>query len=341
MIFRPLELERERLAFSVRPQWDEVFDSWVNRLAARHEVTLSALFRHLDCATSLASLDLVRGKQSLAPRHRGDFRKLIDELAWAVGIKSGKVRPTFMDVPGAWLLPPALRNFGCPRCWLDDLAAKRSLFVRKEWALCASWWCHVHAIPLVHLPGFEAEWRNPRVTKRLGKLEEVASKLARDARPTAKLIECNRRAIIFLLEGSPVPRGFQNYLGTVAGNVFHLSGARIRLMALFHSRNAREAQCFEAFLAQGRNELLRASKGFFKRPAPQKGRLDKNARDPKDRLITVTRWRADIFELLVGYGAVHRRAEARGESIGARADAREQPVDVRHGFLEVINQRGW
>lgn len=341
MIFRPLELERERLAFCVRPQKDEVFDSWVNRLAARHEVTLAGLFGHLDCACELASLDLVRGMQSLAPRHRGDFHKLIDELAWAVGIKSGKVRPTFMDVPGACLLPPALRNFGCPRCWLEDLIAKRPLFVRKEWALCASWWCHAHAIPFVHLPGFEAEWPNPRLTKRLGKLEEVASKIARDARPTAKLIECNRRAIVFLLEGGPVPRGFQNYLGTVAGNVFHMSGARIRLMAMRHSQNDRQARRFESFLALRRRELREDSKGFFKRPAPQKGRLDENARDPKNRLITVTRWRADIFELFVGYGDVLRRAEARGEFLGWRADAREQPVNVRHGLLEVINQRGW
>src|SRR3546814_9098883 len=37
----------EPLAFRVRPLPEECFESWLRRLAARHETTPKALFRHL------------------------------------------------------------------------------------------------------------------------------------------------------------------------------------------------------------------------------------------------------------------------------------------------------
>src|SRR3546814_4755139 len=50
--------EIEPLAFRVRPLPEECFESWLRRLAARHETTPKALFRHLGIDAALADRDL-------------------------------------------------------------------------------------------------------------------------------------------------------------------------------------------------------------------------------------------------------------------------------------------
>src|SRR3546814_5423956 len=50
--------EIEPLAFRVRPLPEDCFESWLRRLAARHETTPKALFRHLGIAAALADRDL-------------------------------------------------------------------------------------------------------------------------------------------------------------------------------------------------------------------------------------------------------------------------------------------
>src|SRR3546814_16228943 len=50
--------ENEPLAFRVRPLPEECFESWLRRLAARHETTPKALFRHLGIDAALADRDL-------------------------------------------------------------------------------------------------------------------------------------------------------------------------------------------------------------------------------------------------------------------------------------------
>lgn len=314
MTFRPPEKERERLAFSVKPRKSEIFDSWVNRVALRHEVTLAGLFGHLGCAHWLAPLDLARGQHSLPPRYHADCQHLVDELAWAVGITAKRVRSTFIDVPRPWLLPPTLRNFGCPRCWSKDLAAGRPPFVRKEWALCASWWCHTHAIPLGQLPCLASDRRQTITAKSLETLETAAIALARDMRSSAAQLECNRLAIAFLLDGDEgiFRKGHHRYFHRIAANVFHLSAARIRLLAVRHSRATKEARRFEGFLALRQNDLARSGKGFFRRPPPVERRAEPGVSRSRERLTTVNRWECDYHDLLACYAAVRRRDDDSG-----------------------------
>ena len=58
--------EIEPLAFRVRPLPEECFESWLRRLAARHETTPKALFRHLGIDAALADRDLAVSATSRA-----------------------------------------------------------------------------------------------------------------------------------------------------------------------------------------------------------------------------------------------------------------------------------
>ena len=106
--------EPEPLAFRVRPRPNEAFDSWMDRLTAKHEVTCAELFRHLGCDPRLGLCDLARGWQGMAQADYPAFHQLIETLAWAVQARTRTIEATFVAVPELALLPPALRVFGCP-----------------------------------------------------------------------------------------------------------------------------------------------------------------------------------------------------------------------------------
>ena len=74
----------EPLAFRVRPRADEAFDSWMDRLTARHEVARAELFRHLGCDPRLAARDLARGSTGMARDDWFALNFLVGHLAWAV-----------------------------------------------------------------------------------------------------------------------------------------------------------------------------------------------------------------------------------------------------------------
>jgi hypothetical protein len=193
--------ELEPLAFRVRPLQNECFDSWLHRLVARHDTTRKALFIHLGGDPRLASYDLARGKAGVPAHLHAAFDRLIAQLGWAVEIEPEMVVATFVSLPTHWLLPPALRRFGCAACWREALAQNKPLCVSKEWILCASWWCHDHGLPLSFMPESDAGSRSDASVRKLAKLEVAARELARSIRPTKRLIAANKDAMTFLLEG--------------------------------------------------------------------------------------------------------------------------------------------
>ena len=67
-----LGLEPEPLAFRVRPQADECFDSWVDRLAGAHDTDRAGLLRHLGLDPALARIDLACGRGGLGAIKTGE-----------------------------------------------------------------------------------------------------------------------------------------------------------------------------------------------------------------------------------------------------------------------------
>ena len=107
--------EIEPLAYRVRPMAGECFESWLQRLAARHETTRKALFAHLGIETVLAACDLASSAYGTAQRHR----VMVERLAWATALPEKAISRTLVGCTRGDLLPPALRSIGCPQCWLE------------------------------------------------------------------------------------------------------------------------------------------------------------------------------------------------------------------------------
>lgn len=107
--------EREPLAFRVKPLPAECFESWLRRLAERHETTRKALFGHLGIETALADCDLA-SSADWDPERR---IAMVGRLAWAATVPEKAIFRTFVGCQRGDLLPPALRSLGCAQCWLD------------------------------------------------------------------------------------------------------------------------------------------------------------------------------------------------------------------------------
>ncbi len=128
----PARGEPEPLAFRVRPSLNECFDSWMDRLVARHDTTRKSLFRHLDVDPRLADHDLMRGKASVPVGLHASFDRLIGQLCWAVEIEPEVVMETFVSLPTHWLLPPALRRFGCASAGARPLQKTSRLSLKRN-----------------------------------------------------------------------------------------------------------------------------------------------------------------------------------------------------------------
>ena len=152
MTGREHKQESEPLALRVRPQADECFDSWIERMALAHDTTRGVLFQHLGIDASLASLDLARGTSGVALEHQFAVDQMVGQLAWAVQVEPEQIESTFLDIDGAVLLPRRLRQYGCARCWQEAIRDGRPRIIRKEWILRMSWRCRLHDLPLSKLP---------------------------------------------------------------------------------------------------------------------------------------------------------------------------------------------
>lgn len=170
--------EAEPLALRVRPQAEECFDSWIERVAVAHETTQGALFRHLGIDAKLASQDLARGTSGVALEHHFAVNRTVGQLAWAVQAEPEQIQSTFLDVnDAALLLPRRLRRFACARCWQDALRDGRPRIIRKEWILQMSWRCRGHDLPLSKVPVIDGATTDQEVHAWLGSALAAAESL--------------------------------------------------------------------------------------------------------------------------------------------------------------------
>ena len=304
----------EPLAFRVRPRADEAFDSWMDRLTARHEVTRAELFRHLGCDPRLAARDLARGSTGMARDDWFALSFLVGRLAWAVGTSEKAIEATFVPAPEAALLPPAARIFACPACWQESLSAGEPLTITRDWILRASWLCLRHHLPLAPIRRLVVD-RGPRAVARILEAHVKAIQSLRGRLPpTAVMFEFNRSSINQLLgkRDGGMRRGESGYHVRFLTNRFHLSRARIALLAAAHSERTASANRFEAFVSLTAPGLLRSGKNLLN---PKTRRQDEPKSQPvPEGLVTIriNRWQATQHDLVDAYVLVNGR-RARSE----------------------------
>jgi hypothetical protein len=231
-------LEPQPLAFRVRPQADECFDSWIDRVAAAHETTRPALFRHLGLESALATMDMARGTRGLAVDQYFAVDQMIGQLAWAVQVEPQQVEDTFLNVEASAVLPRRQRRYVCPRCWQQAWQDGRAPIIRKEWIWRMSWRCRHHDFPLCRLPAMEGMMseraRRAWIDKALAKAENLHQGL--DYR--SRLIEWNAEGVDRLLRANR--KRFkgekQAYVDRFQANLFHFAHDRIAMLALAHSQ---------------------------------------------------------------------------------------------------------
>jgi hypothetical protein len=302
-------LAPEPLALRIRPQRDECFDSWIGRVAVGHETTRTELFRHLGCDPHLAALDLARGKLGVASARFDAFDDLVDRLAWAVQADRSTIEATFLSAPADALLPPEMRVFSCSQCWLESLTANEPLVIVREWALRASWLCDRHRLPLSSV-GLCADRQPPRAAQRVLTRHLAAARcLLRRHRPTAELFAHNRCALGHLLGSDAIGfrRGALAYCSRFGANRFHLSNARIALLAAAHSDDARVARRFEGWISLTTSQLFKS--GGIALSAKAHRRANEAEGSDRERLVTVRidHWDANLYELLMAYAMVSRK----------------------------------
>ena len=300
--------EPEPLAFRVRPRPNEAFDSWMGRLTARHEVTRSEIFRHLGCEPRLGTCDLARGWHGVAEADYPAFYQLVETLAWAVQVPTRAIEATFVVVPEAALLPPALRVFDCPLCWREALQAGEPLVINREWILRVSWMCQRHHLPLAGMRRpFHS--RTPRAAAHYLDAQITAMQTLRRRFPSTPAMAAFNRNVIDAILGKPdagLRRGENGYRIRFFANRFHLSTARIALLAAAHSERTGKADRFEALVGLSASALLRSSANLLN---PKNRRADKpNRPSVPEGLVTrrVTRWQAGLHELIEAYVVVKR-----------------------------------
>lgn len=232
-----IDPDLEPLAFRVRPQPGECFDSWIGRVAARHEVNRIELFRHLGIETRLARFDLVRGRFGLDGQKHADSKNLVDRLAWVLHIDGASIEATFVSASADMVLPPACRQYGCPQCWHEWLAAEQPLAILREWIFRVSWHCAHHRVLLTDLGPVL------KIVGPAGRLRWLADEARRGSQLffandyKADLLTLNQRAQAHL-QGAMTrahTTAVRTYLAEFGGNQFHVARSRTFLLACAHS----------------------------------------------------------------------------------------------------------
>lgn len=305
-------LEPEPLAFPVKPRRDEAFDSWMDRLTAQHEVTRAQLFEHLKCNPKLASRDLARGWHVFwGGPDLGDFSQLVECLAEAVEVPRWSIEATFVPAPQDALLPPAMRKFACAACWRRSLMTWEPLIIKREWILRASWTCAEHHLPLAPLLGYIFDNHPLGAEQRLEAQIAAAQKLRRRFAVPWAMQHRNERLLKHLL-GKPqasFQRGEQDYQRRFTANRFHLSGARIALLAAVHSDRIDLGERFETFIDLTVPGLWKAGKGLLNPKTRRKATRPAPLADGWE-VVRRARWQMTLPDLLMAYGSVVARREA-------------------------------
>lgn len=324
--------EPEPRAFRVRPRPNEAWDSWMDRLVTRHEVTRAELFRHLGCNPRLASRDLARGKRGLAEAEHAAFDGLIETLAWAVEADVRDIETTLVTAPETALLPPAMRVFGCPSCWRDAIEAAKPAVIARDWILRASWMCLRHDLPLAPVRRFVGD-RAPRAAARMLETQVAAMRRLRQRfPPTAAMSAFNRSAIRRLMgeRDAGMRRGEDGYCVRLVANRYHLSRARIVLLAATHSERTRSSDRFDEFVGLSVPALFKSGGNL---PNPKARRQESQASPPvPEGLVTlrINRWQASLPDLIEAYAQlICKRSQVR-QGIGGA-------LPLQHGNFGEFN----
>lgn len=304
-------LEPQPLAFRVRPQTDECFDSWIDRVAAAHETTRPELFRHLGLETKLASMDLARGTCGLANEQYFAVYQMIGQLAWAVQIEPQQVEGTFLNVEASAVLPRRQRRYVCPRCWQQAWQDGRAPIICKEWILRMSWRCQVHDLPLCRLPVAEGAMSTQAVGSWLSSALARAERLRWGLELRPRLVEWNAEGVDRLVRASR--KRFkgekQAYLDRFQANLFHFACDRIAMLALAHSRLGKATCGFERLVSLDLPQYTTREVMTLRplTPSPQSWRIGKGRR-------LLRRYDCKVIDLAMTYAHLRVRRSAHGSS---------------------------
>ena len=235
--------EREPLAYRVKPLSGECFESWLQRLAERHETTRKALFRHLGIEPALADADLA-SSAACEPERR---IAMVGRLAWATTVPEKAIFRTFVGCRRDDLLPPALRSIGCAQCWLEWLASGAPWRIERGWILRVATRCERHELLLTDLRRIKGLGRTA-AAQRL--LEEIVD---RTREQMAQFSFVKTRLAWNLAISRAQIRGSRlnswvfsaKYLAALLGNRFHFTPARHLLLAALHSKDVSQAERLE------------------------------------------------------------------------------------------------
>lgn len=303
-------LERETLAFPIKPRKDEAFDSWLSRLTAAHRVSRAQLFRHLEILPGLSRLDLARGKGGLDPALHAACDAMVERLAWAVEVDPEQINGTFLACEAAALLPFAHRRYGCALCCYEAQRAGRPVIVRREWILRASWRCSLHGLPLTDMRSLPLEVAGRQLHAFLAHAVMRSRRIQWKIKPISAALARNKTVIDYLMRPSDwvgLAPPYQRYQERFVANQYHFASDRIAMLALAHSSRKTAAGRFERLIASRLAERPQAN-GRMEMPVRGALRL-RTCKLPKPR----SKWICNIFALIAAYGTVRQRQEKERE----------------------------
>jgi len=259
--------EIEPLAFRVRPLPEECFESWLRRLAARHETTPKALFRHLGIDAALADRDLAASAAPATSRASAplaapawwaapapaaarvpDRREvMVERLAWATMVPAKAISRTFVGCERGDLLPPALRSIGCAQCWLDWLVSGAPWRIERSWILRVTTFCDRHALLLTDLAGIMGLGRTQAAERALAaRVARTRAQMALFAFVKTRVLWNGMIAREQIRGGrSGVRLGSERYCSALVGNRFHYAPVRHLLLAALHTSDGLKAGRWE------------------------------------------------------------------------------------------------
>ena len=312
--------DRQRLAYRVKPRRSECFNSWISRLLEKHSISLVQLIAHLECHPDLAKCDLAFGKRSIPSDLHEEFDTLLKELAWSIDRPKRTILQTMYRANRHDVLPLAAQTYGCPKCWSNALSRGEPLSIRKEWTYRASFWCHLHKLPLQDRKSIDTRLSQ---ASKIRRCEVLAEKLAswRDGlRIDPALMRLNQEYLSIVAAAPGEPQGFSRhavgYRAAFGRNDYHFTRARIALLLLAHANKPFQANRFDHFLSQDRRKLLSGRRYRFvgnRRPIFARRVIE------MPKVKAVTRW-ASTDDLPFVYSQIWRRQNSEASSLASEID---------------------
>jgi|GEM_PF-3370651 hypothetical protein len=264
---RARSADRQRLAYRVKPQRVECFNSWMSRLLEKHTITLAQLIGHLECDPELAKFDLALGLRAVPDDLYAEFDKFLSELAWSIGSSKHTTTRTMHRGATHDVLPRVAQFYGCPRCWRNALFKGDQVIIKKEWIYRASFWCHEHNLPLHGRASIDACPSRAAKIKRCDILAEKLTKWRNELPIDDVLLRLNREYLALAAKPYEAPQGLSRdalgYFQAFGRNDYHFTKARIQLLLLAHANKWWQANRFNRFLNQSRRQLLSGKRRRF------------------------------------------------------------------------------